>query len=70
MEKKRITLEVELLEDRIAPGFVAPGLFGPAGATGPPGESLENAIFRAGQGSTAGSLWFGAAASGAGPHTC
>ena len=68
MENKKITLEIELLEDRIAPGFVAPGLIGP-GAGAPPGESL-NAIFGPGQGSTAGPLWFGSTASGAGPHNC
>ena len=68
MYKKKITLEIERLEDRIAPGFLAPGLNDP-GATAPPGESL-NAIFGPGQGSTAGPLWFGFAASGAGPHNC
>ena len=58
MQKNKITLVVEPLEERIAPS-IAPGLNGP-GADAPPGASL-NAIFGPGNGETAGPLWFGKA---------
>ena len=67
MEKKKITLEIEQLEERIAPTFVAPGVdTGGPGADFPPGQSTS--IFNPGEGGIAGPLWFGKAASGAGPH--
>ena len=60
MENKKITLEIELLEDRIAPGAVANinaiTHAGPAAGTIAAPIGVSN--------------WFGVAASGAGPHNC